>query len=514
MVSKSKSLILVMSLFLCFSLIYAEDFGYGRTISPQTTANYSNITVNNSQYLQGYTPDNFVLKTGDTMSGNLNINSSSPKIFFQEISGELNNLFFSIGEWFTTSERLIIRGGSDDGIYLTTSGDSVGTNYGIYVEDTNDVHINNDFEVLGISYFNGLENYGDTILQNVTADKIYSTNLCYSNGTNCVSNYSNSELLPIITEYRYVNTTQGHIIDIGNWSVLHGSHQIQVFLSVADLGISMASMYYLEVGYLNPNTWRKAIPIASTGGYKISGDNEDIALDVISNGTTMSMRLRRLSGNSNGNVTIKMINLGNVNDVFTSSNSQSINSTDLKTWDVVIEKIELSQGLTNTQRLLLGIHYSGIIDTETKEFIYDSNSSMRNSTTLENPRSVVTWAREGLSGYAYSNIATWKISRYEKSSVNSRTKLTLGLLHNFATTEITDVISFFSNGNISILNALDVPNIATQNLSVTNLTFNNYVDTFKMLNGNLTYDGNLHLIGNLNITGCINYNGGTLGTCV
>ena len=66
------------------------------------------------------------------------------------------------------------------------------------------------------------------------------------------------------------------------------------------------------------------------------------------------------------------------------------------------------------------------------------------STILNDPQPVLTIARQGTSGQAYGNRATFKLCRYENSSTNSRTRLDLDLANDMY--DDVNIARFYSDG--------------------------------------------------------------------
>ena len=77
-----------------------------------------------------------------------------------------------------------------------------------------------------------------------------------------------------------------------------------------------------------------------------------------------------------------------------------------------------------------------------------TNRTVTSNTTLNDPQHVLNLAREGTSGQAYGARATFKLSRWENSGVNSRTRLDLDMAHDYYN-EVT-VMKWYSNGTVNL----------------------------------------------------------------
>lgn len=83
-----------------FAMVSSLDFGYNTRGARTRSTNYSSVNVNNSEYLQGYVPSDFVAVAGDTMSGNLNMDGNQilnsliveAGLFADDINGNLFSL--------------------------------------------------------------------------------------------------------------------------------------------------------------------------------------------------------------------------------------------------------------------------------------------------------------------------------------------------------------------------------------------------------------------------------------
>ena len=77
-----------------------------------------------------------------------------------------------------------------------------------------------------------------------------------------------------------------------------------------------------------------------------------------------------------------------------------------------------------------------------------TNRIPTSTSTLNDPQDVLNLAREGTNGEAYGARATFKLSRYENSSLDSRTRLDLNLAHN--SYDEPHIMTFRSDGNVGI----------------------------------------------------------------
>lgn len=84
-------------------------------------------------------------------------------------------------------------------------------------------------------------------------------------------------------------------------------------------------------------------------------------------------------------------------------------------------------------------------DTDTMVITHQTATG---SATLNDPKQVLILGRQGAPGVAYSAGAVFSISRYENSSVNSRTRLDISLAHNSFDLTSNIAATFLSNGNV------------------------------------------------------------------
>ncbi len=87
--------------------------------------------------------------------------------------------------------------------------------------------------------------------------------------------------------------------------------------------------------------------------------------------------------------------------------------------------------------------------------IYDNNALMvvhptPTGNTLNDPKTSLILARQGLSGVAFGAAASFNLSRHEASNPWSRTRLDIQLANNFFLTDAPTVMTLLSNGNVGI----------------------------------------------------------------
>jgi len=98
----------------------------------------------------------------------------------------------------------------------------------------------------------------------------------------------------------------------------------------------------------------------------------------------------------------------------------------------------------------------GVLVNDGAGYTYDSDSLMVTHQTptatavLNDPKTVLTLARQGTSGQAYGAAAMFNISRFENSSVNSRTRLDISLANGAYAADSNNVMTLLSSGNVGI----------------------------------------------------------------
>lgn len=296
-------------------------------------------------------------------------------------------------------------------------------------DNTNVAYLNNS------QTFTGNITFEDDIIGNGSQ----LTDVCLSDDTGC-SNY-----LKKINVTKTINTTKGHIVEIGNWTIQNGAHQIQIFTSISDPGLSQTKVYFAEVGFDIPSDWRELVAISSSGDYT----GIDIQLDVRSVQNTMFLRLRNGNGGAfGGDIRVEMINLGLPADTFVEGFSDDVVTGTLDFHRVYIQRLNIAPNGVGDFGGLLG-NYQTVFEEETVSALYETNTTMVGG-SLAPPRTVASWIRQGVSAVAFSSIADWQLSRWEVASVRSRTRLTLRLMNSFATSPISDIITFRSDGRVGI----------------------------------------------------------------
>ncbi len=88
---------------------------------------------------------------------------------------------------------------------------------------------------------------------------------------------------------------------------------------------------------------------------------------------------------------------------------------------------------------------SRVYDTNAPMFVHQTPTA---TAVLNDPEEVLYLGRQGTNGQAFGAMATFKLSRYENSSTNSRTRLDIDLTHsNFAD---ANIMTLLSSGNVGI----------------------------------------------------------------
>jgi len=92
--------------------------------------------------------------------------------------------------------------------------------------------------------------------------------------------------------------------------------------------------------------------------------------------------------------------------------------------------------------------HDNVFDYRDIPLVVHYNTTVTSNTTLNDNKPVLMLTREGTSGLAYAAGAHFGLSRYENSSVNSRSRLDLHLTHGHFAATITRVMSWRSNGSV------------------------------------------------------------------
>ena len=88
--------------------------------------------------------------------------------------------------------------------------------------------------------------------------------------------------------------------------------------------------------------------------------------------------------------------------------------------------------------------------THDTDALYVVHQTATSTTTLNDPKEILLLARQGTGGQAYGAAASFRLSRYENSSVNSRTRLDLILAHDSFLASPTTVMTLRSSGDVGI----------------------------------------------------------------
>ncbi|HBW23909.1 MAG: hypothetical protein A2X28_06130 [Elusimicrobia bacterium GWA2_56_46] len=108
--------------------------------------------------------------------------------------------------------------------------------------------------------------------------------------------------------------TQNNYVQIGNFTVANGAHNLYVSITVSDAGFSVAKQYSLPIyNDMTGGSWRDALPVSNTGP---DGGN-DFVLEVNVNSTVVFLRLRRTSGSTAGTAMVGIETVGPSGDIFT-----------------------------------------------------------------------------------------------------------------------------------------------------------------------------------------------------
>ena len=133
--------------------------------------------------------------------------------------------------------------------------------------------------------------------------------------------------------------------------------------------------------------------------------------------------------------------------------------------DSVNDRIGIGTGTPST-RLQVGVK---VADDNT--YTYDANSlyvvhqTGTSTTVLNDPKEVLLLGRQGTSGQAYGAAASFRLSRYENNSTNSRTRLDLVLAHDSFLNSPAIVLTARSDGNVGI--GTTAPSFALQIVNAT-----------------------------------------------
>jgi hypothetical protein len=119
---------------------------------------------------------------------------------------------------------------------------------------------------------------------------------------------------------RTIPSAVGDAVDIGTFSLVQGSTSLEVDIVVNQSGVSTAKHYIIPVYYSSTsNTWQTVLPISS-GVYN---GGSDFDLEILSNGTSTQLRIRRTLGSGTLTAYIVIKRSGLDTDTFTPSTTSS-----------------------------------------------------------------------------------------------------------------------------------------------------------------------------------------------
>jgi hypothetical protein len=115
---------------------------------------------------------------------------------------------------------------------------------------------------------------------------------------------------------RDIPTTTNNYISIGNWVLQNGSAYFEISTQVNSSGFTISKSYRFSViNNATNNFWQKVLPEVDSG---VSGTN-DFDLLINSSASTVSFRIKRVAGSTNGEIKIYISKYGSLDDVFTSA---------------------------------------------------------------------------------------------------------------------------------------------------------------------------------------------------
>ena len=115
---------------------------------------------------------------------------------------------------------------------------------------------------------------------------------------------------------RDIPTTTNNYISIGNWVLQNGSAYFEISTQVNTSGFTISKSYRFSViNNATNNVWQKVLPEVDSG---VSGTN-DFDLLINSNASTVSFRIKRVAGSTQGEIKIYISKYGSLDDVFTSA---------------------------------------------------------------------------------------------------------------------------------------------------------------------------------------------------
>lgn len=178
-------------------------------------------------------------------------------------------------------------------------------------------------------YFTGTW-YADTIRTSgsslATAMLLHNTGATLDSKINSHSGYWSSNpsgFLKVIREDRTLPTVFNGFIDIGNFLVTNGAHNIKMSVTISNTSISLSKQYTISTEH-NHTTgfWQTLYPISTTGPYF----NREFDVDINGSGSNLHLRLRRIGSivSTTGTAKVTLLQLGIESDNFTSSTNTGI----------------------------------------------------------------------------------------------------------------------------------------------------------------------------------------------
>jgi hypothetical protein len=124
---------------------------------------------------------------------------------------------------------------------------------------------------------------------------------------------------------RTLGTTVGDVVEIGNFSVNQGAHNIRISVTVDNASFSVAKTYSITSNWnITGGIWQEVVPISNSGMY---GGANDFVLDVRSPDNVTYIRLRRTNGSAAGTATVRIESVGKITDVFTETTATASGAT-------------------------------------------------------------------------------------------------------------------------------------------------------------------------------------------
>ena len=118
---------------------------------------------------------------------------------------------------------------------------------------------------------------------------------------------------------RDIPTATNNYVSIGNWVLLNGNGYFEISTQVNSSGFNISKSYRFSViSNATNNAWQKVLPEIDSG---VSGTN-DFDLLINSSNSTVSFRIKRVSGSTQGEIKIYISKYGSLDDVFTSAQDE------------------------------------------------------------------------------------------------------------------------------------------------------------------------------------------------